>query len=75
MTRVFVSGGSGVIGMELIPKLCALGAQVLVGDLKPRPKSFSKDVQYRQGDLNTMTAQEFEAFAPDLFIHLAATFE
>ena len=75
MKRVFVSGGSGVIGMELIPKLSALGAKVLVGDLKPRPKSFSKDVQYRQGDLNTMTAQELEAFAPDLFIHLAATFE
>ena len=75
MKRVFVSGGAGVIGMELIPKLSALGAKVLVGDLKPRPKHLSKDVQYWQGDLNTMKAHEFEAFSPDLFIHLAATFE
>jgi len=75
MKRVFVSGGAGVIGMEMIPRLCARGAKVLVGDLKPRPKDFSKDVQYRQGDLNTMTAQEFENFSPDLFIHLAASFE
>jgi carbamoyl-phosphate synthase large subunit len=75
MQRVFVSGGAGVIGMELIPKLCALGATVFVGDLKPRPAAFPPGVLYRQGDLNTMTAKEFEAFAPDLFIHLAATFE
>jgi carbamoyl-phosphate synthase large subunit len=75
MQRVFVSGGAGVIGMELIPKLCAFNAAVLVGDLKPRPAAFPSSVLYRQGDLNTMTAQEFEAFAPDLFIHLAATFE
>lgn len=75
MQRVFVSGGAGVIGMELVPKLCALGATVFVGDLKPRPASFPPEVLYRQGDLNTMSAREFEAFGPDLFIHLAATFE
>jgi carbamoyl-phosphate synthase large subunit len=75
MNRVFVSGGAGVIGMELIPKLYALGATVLVGDLKPRPAAFPSAVLYRQGDLNSMTKQEFDAFAPGLFIHLAATFE
>ena len=75
MNRVFVSGGAGVIGMELIPKLCALGGTVLVGDLKPRPASFPSAVLYRQGDLNVMSQQEFDAFAPDIFIHLAATFE
>ncbi|MBM5800117.1 MAG: NAD-dependent epimerase/dehydratase family protein [Cyanobacteria bacterium K_DeepCast_35m_m2_023] len=75
MNRVFVSGGAGVIGMELIPKLCALGVTVLVADLKPRPAAFPSAVLYRQGDLNSMSQLEFDAFAPELFIHLAATFE
>lgn len=47
----------------------------MVGDLKSRPKAFGPEVIYRQGDLNTMTAQELTSFRPDVFIHLAATFE
>lgn len=73
--RVFVSGGSGVIGRELVPRLLAHGAEVLVGDLKPRPAEFPAAVHYRHGDLNTLRADELAAFAPDAFIHLAATFE
>ena len=48
---------------------------MLVGDLKPRPRQFPGSVHYRQGDLNGMTFAELDAFAPDIFIHLAATFE
>jgi carbamoyl-phosphate synthase large subunit len=73
--RIFVSGGAGVIGLEMVPRLIALGATVIVGDLKTRPKNFSPKVIYRQGDLNQMTEAEFRSFAPDVFIHLAATFE
>lgn len=73
--RVFVSGGAGVIGLEMIPLLVARGAEVLVGDLKPRPAGFGVDVRYRQGDLNAMTHGELAAFDPEIFIHLAATFE
>lgn len=73
--RVFVSGGAGVIGREMIPKLVARGATVMVGDLKSRPGDFPSGVQYRQGDLNTLSEAELAAFAPDCFIHLAATFE
>ncbi len=73
--NVFVSGGAGVIGLEMIPKLTARGASVLVGDLKERPKGFAPSVRYLQGDLNLMDPGVLEAFAPDIFIHLAATFE
>jgi carbamoyl-phosphate synthase large subunit len=73
--RIFVSGGAGVIGCELIPMLHAAGADVLVGDLKPRPTSWPGRARYRQGDLNEMTVQELGAFCPEVFIHLAATFE
>lgn len=73
--RVFVSGGAGVIGSEIVPLLIESGAEVMAGDLKPRPKTFSNNVLYRQGDLNQMTAGELASFAPNVFIHLAATFE
>ena len=73
--RVFISGGSGVIGCELTKRLVSLGATVFVGDLKPKPKDFPQEVQYRQGDLNTISSRELSRFAPTMFIHLAATFE
>lgn len=73
--RIFVSGGAGVIGSELIPILHSTGANVMVGDLKPRPTSWHGSVRYRQGDLNEMSVQELRGFSPEVFIHLAATFE
>ncbi len=75
--RVFISGGAGVIGQEMVRRLAALPAdiEVLVGDLKPRPADFPARFQYHQGDLNLLTEAEIAVFAPDLFIHLAATFE
>jgi carbamoyl-phosphate synthase large subunit len=73
--RVFVTGGAGVIGLELIPRLFAQGAEVLVGDLKSRPAAFPSMVRYRQGDLNGLLGSELDAFAPEILIHLAATFE
>jgi carbamoyl-phosphate synthase large subunit len=73
--RVFVSGGAGVIGRELCSRLLSSGASVLVGDLKPCPPEWVGRLEYRQGDLNTLTQDEVAAFSPDLFIHLAATFE
>lgn len=73
--RIFVTGGAGVIGLELIPRLVNLGADVLVGDLKPQPEPFRGAVRYRQGDLNDLTCAELLTFDPEIVIHLAATFE
>lgn len=73
--RVFVTGGAGVIGLELIPRLVGFGADVLVGDLKPQPEVFRGRVRYRQGDLNDLTSSELLTFDPEIVIHLAATFE
>ncbi|MDO7847268.1 NAD-dependent epimerase/dehydratase family protein [Hymenobacter sp. M29] len=75
--RIFISGGAGVIGQEMVRLLATLPAdiEVLVGDLKPRPADFPARFQYRQGDLNFLTEQEIGVFAPEVFIHLAATFE
>jgi carbamoyl-phosphate synthase large subunit len=61
----------------MVRRLAGLGAdlQVLVGDLKPRPADFPAHFTYRQGDLNFLSEPEIAAFAPEVFIHLAATFE
>jgi carbamoyl-phosphate synthase large subunit len=73
--RIFISGGAGVIGKELVKKLFSLKSHILVGDLEPRPNEFSPNIKYRQGDLNYITPQELQNFNPDYFFHLAATFE
>jgi carbamoyl-phosphate synthase large subunit len=73
--RVFVSGGAGVIGRQLCRLLLEEGVELLVGDLKPCPSEWAGRLQYRQGDLNELTQVELDSFAPELFIHLAATFE
>ena len=73
--RIFVSGGAGVIGRELVPLLDAAGADILVGDLEPRPRAWPSRIHYRRGDLNEITTEELEAFAPEVYFHLAATFE
>jgi carbamoyl-phosphate synthase large subunit len=72
--RVFVSGGAGVIGRELVGKLAyEYGAHVFSGDLKPNP--FSSLVQHREGDLGLLLKSELERFEPEIFFHLAAAFE
>ncbi len=75
MSRVFVSGGAGVIGRPLVGKLLQLGADVLVADLKAEPKEWPKQVVYWQGDINQMDGERLASFDPDVCFHLAATFE
>lgn len=76
MKKIFVSGGSGVIGRRLVHDLYAKGYELLVGDLKRCPNDFKDlNINYREGDLNQMTLKELEDFSPDYFIHLAAAFE
>ncbi len=73
--RVFVSGGAGVIGTALVERLQKEGAEIFIGDLKPRPSGLSKNIRYRQGDLNFITSFEILDFDPEVVFHLAATFE
>jgi carbamoyl-phosphate synthase large subunit len=73
--RVFVSGGAGVIGTALVNRLLEEGADVFVGDLKPCPKPWLGKLKYRQGDLNAILNVDLADFEPEIFFHLAATFE
>ena len=73
--RVFVTGGAGVIGSELVPMLTNLGATVAVGDLKRKPPDLPDSVTYARGDLNDLKYSELRAINPHIIFHLAATFE
>tara|TARA_B100001250_G_scaffold414603_1_gene454454 strand:+ start:14970 stop:16871 length:1902 start_codon:yes stop_codon:yes gene_type:complete len=72
--RIFISGGAGVIGSEMVDILTNHGAIVLAGDLKSKPIGF-ENIEYWQGDLNYITYEKINNFQPELFFHLAATFE
>lgn len=70
--KVFVSGGAGVIGRELVKRLHRQGATITVGDLEPYPQDFPKGIEYAKGDLCGLGGM---IPAYDVFFHLAATFE
>ncbi len=73
--RIFISGGSGVIGRDLIRKLISKGAKIMTGDLVSLPKDLRKKVIFRKGDLNYIKKKYISNFRPEIFIHLAAKFE
>ena len=73
--NIFVTGGAGVIGQQLIPLLLEAGHNVFVGDLKEKPSSFSSQVYYIKGDLNNLHKSVFSDLKIQILIHLAATFE
>ncbi|TWI72371.1 carbamoyl-phosphate synthase large subunit [Desulfobotulus alkaliphilus] len=45
--RIFISDAAGVIESKMVPRLIELGAQVFVGDLKPKPKFFPAEGMIR----------------------------
>lgn len=73
--NIFVAGGAGVIGQQLVPKLIRDGHKVTVGDVKPKPHSFNSSVKYMQLDLVNLTQNALNDTNSDLLINLAATFE
>ena len=73
--RVFVSGAAGVIGIQLVNLLEKEGCIIFAADKKDKPKEFSKNIFFRQGDLNFIKKHEIESYGCSIFFHLAATFE
>ena len=73
--KIFISGGAGIIGKELVKKLCGINNKIFVGDFKTKPKCFGKNIKYRKGDLNSFSFKELSQFNPDIIFHLAATYE
>lgn len=73
--NIFVTGGAGVIGQQLVPLLIANGHSVTVGDLKPRPESFGSEIDYWRLDLNNLGQSQFDSAEFHVVFNLAAAFE
>ena len=64
-TKVFVTGGAGVIGRSWCRAIRA-GADVLVGDLKEKPDHFTDELKYVRGD-PLAVRKSLTIFLPKLF--------
>lgn len=74
---VFVTGGAGLIGSDLIINLSKLDIKRLICvDLKDKPNKFNDiDMEYIKGDVNDLDVEYVKGFDPNIIFHLAATFE
>lgn len=73
MRRVFVTGGSGFIGTNVIQLLMDQGNQVINYDIKPPRNDAHRSVWVKGDILDAKTLlDEVEKFNPEYFIHLAA---
>lgn len=60
--KIFVSGAAGVIGQQLVKLLDQEGCIIFAADIKDRPINFSKNIFYRQGDLNYVKKYEIDSY-------------
>ncbi|WP_296807555.1 NAD(P)-dependent oxidoreductase [uncultured Methanobrevibacter sp.] len=73
--KVLVTGGSGVIGRELLRYLMDEEADVLSVDRLPLPEGNWDSIKHVQKDLATDDLSELIDFDPEVILHLAAAFE
>ena len=57
--KIIVTGGSGVIGRELIRKLIDLDAKVRCFDIIQKPQYTPKSIEYFRRDLLDLEPKEF----------------
>lgn len=73
--RILVTGSAGVIGLELLKRLIAKGANILSVDRYPLPIEYDRNVTHVQRDLAAAPLYELHNFQPEIIFHLAAAFE
>lgn len=74
---MLVTGGAGLIGIDLILNLCKLKVKKIICiDLKEKPKIFDNlIIEYFQKDINDITVNFFTKYDINVVFHHAATFE
>lgn len=75
LKRAVVTGGSGVIGRQLVDRLAKAGVVVMSLDREPLDPVLAGKVEEVRVDLAHGGMEEIAAFQPDTVFHLAAAFE
>ncbi|MBA2761426.1 MAG: NAD-dependent epimerase/dehydratase family protein, partial [Segetibacter sp.] len=70
MSRILITGGSGLIGSELTPQLVAQGHEVIIVSRTPKP-STQKNILYATWDVKAQTIDSNAIAKADYIIHLA----
>jgi uncharacterized protein YbjT (DUF2867 family) len=73
MPRVLVSGGTGVLGRELVPRLAAAGYAVRVMSRRPRPDSADPAQEWAQAELRSGSGLAEAVSGVDLTVHAASS--
>ncbi|WP_040333886.1 NAD-dependent epimerase/dehydratase family protein [Candidatus Magnetobacterium casense] len=77
--RILVTGGSGVIGRQLLSLLAEDNVEVLSIDREPldrvAPDVIKRGVRHIEADLSETSLEPIRDFAPQVVFHLAAGFE
>ena len=73
--RILVTGGSGVIGRELLHRLTALDAEIITVDRNPLPPGDWGKIAEVRKDIADDDIDELIQFRPEVIFHLAAAFE
>ncbi len=73
--RILVTGGAGVIGLQLLKILCEKDVEILSIDRYPLPNDKYEKVIHLQKDLSKNDLSEIKKFKPNIIFHLAASFE
>lgn len=73
--RILVTGGAGVIGLQLLKILYEKEAKILSIDRYPIPSNSFKEIIHLQRDLSKDDLNEIKKFKPNIIFHLAASFE
>jgi len=73
MTRVLVTGGTGVLGRELTPRLQAAGHTVRILSRRPRPANLPTGQEWAQGDIETGAGLKEALAGVETIVHAATS--
>lgn len=73
MSKVLVTGGSGGLGSELVPRLREAGHDVRIGSSRPKPADLEPGLEWAQGDLITGEGLAGSVAGAESVIHAASS--